>query len=54
MIANSQQPLQYHGFGVVVLNLETFSKVRTIRNQNQKQRLFEFNKRSKFIAYFIC
>lgn len=37
MIENGQQPLHYHGFGVVVLNLETFSKVRTIRNQNQNK-----------------
>lgn len=34
MIGNGQQPLFYHGFGIAVLNLETFSKVRgTIINQ---------------------
>lgn len=27
MIANMQQPLEYHGFGIVVLNLETFQSV---------------------------
>ena len=27
MIQNMQRPLYYHGFGVVVLNLETFTKV---------------------------
>lgn len=27
MIANAQIPLYYHGFGVAVLNLETFTKV---------------------------
>lgn len=29
MIANMQRPLYYHGFGIAVLNLETFAKVRT-------------------------
>lgn len=28
LIANAQRPLFYHGFGVVVLHLETFTKVR--------------------------
>lgn len=28
MIANTQKPMFYHGFGVAILNLETFSKVR--------------------------
>lgn len=27
MIANSQKPIYYHGFGVAILNLETFCKV---------------------------
>lgn len=27
MITNAQTPLYYHGFGVAVLNLETFTKV---------------------------
>lgn len=29
MIKTAQQPLYYHGFGIVVLDLETFTKVRT-------------------------
>lgn len=29
MIANIQQPLFYHGFGVAKLNLETFKKVNS-------------------------
>lgn len=35
MIANAQQPLHYDGFGMAILNLETFTRVsisRTIRN----------------------
>lgn len=28
MIANYQKPIYYHGFGIAVLNLETFVKVR--------------------------
>lgn len=28
MIINAQKPLFYHGFGIVTLNLETFTKVR--------------------------
>lgn len=31
MIANSQRPIYYHGFGVVILNLETFTKVSKCR-----------------------
>lgn len=27
MIANAQKPIYYHGFGIAVLNLETFNKV---------------------------
>lgn len=30
MIGNAQKPLNYHGFGVAVLNLETFSKVNEL------------------------
>lgn len=29
MVANTQKPVYYHGFGVAVLNLETFTNVRT-------------------------
>lgn len=29
MIGNAQRPLYYHGFGIAVLNLKTFSKVST-------------------------
>lgn len=28
MIGNAQRPLYYHGFGIAVLNLETFCRVR--------------------------
>lgn len=28
LLANAQKPLSYHGFGVVFLNLETFTKVK--------------------------
>lgn len=28
MIGNSQKPLYYHGFGVIILNLDTFTTVR--------------------------
>lgn len=27
MVANTQKPVYYHGFGVAVLNLETFTRV---------------------------
>lgn len=27
MIENAQKPIHYHGFNVVILNLETFTKV---------------------------
>lgn len=30
MFENSQKVLYYHGFGVAVLNLETFTKVRVL------------------------
>lgn len=29
LILNTSKPLQYHGFGVVTLQLETFSQVNT-------------------------
>lgn len=31
MIANTQKPIYYHGFGVTILNLETFCQVIEIR-----------------------
>lgn len=31
MIGNMQLPMYYHGFGVAVLNLETFTSVSKIR-----------------------
>lgn len=31
MIINMQIPLRYHGFGVAVMDLETFTKVRLIK-----------------------
>lgn len=30
MMANAQLPLYYHGFGVVLLNLQTFTTVRIL------------------------
>lgn len=30
MIGNAQRPVYYHGFGVAILNMETFSKVSDI------------------------
>lgn len=30
MITNAQRPIHYHGFGMAVLNLETFCKVRQL------------------------
>lgn len=32
MIQNTQRPLYYHGFGIAVLNLETFTKVKHMTN----------------------
>lgn len=40
MIKNAQKPIFYHGFGMAVLNLETFSKVST------------FQMKIKFFYYF--
>lgn len=34
MIANMQKPLYFHGFGVINLNLETFTKVRITHFQH--------------------
>lgn len=31
MMANAQQPLYFSGFGIVILNLETFTKVNESR-----------------------
>lgn len=33
MIGNAQRPICYHGFGVAVLNLETFLKARKTNDQ---------------------
>lgn len=33
MIMNTQRPLYYHGFGIAVLNLETFTSVREFWNE---------------------
>lgn len=30
LIQNMQRPIYYHGFGIIVLNLETFIKVKII------------------------
>lgn len=32
MMVNAKRPLYYHGFGIVILNLETFCNVRKIHN----------------------
>lgn len=47
MITNMQTPVQYHGFGIATLNLETFSKVR--RKDNATNVYFEY-----IIEYFVC
>lgn len=31
MIGNAQRPIVYHGFNIAELNLETFTKVRSIQ-----------------------
>lgn len=30
MLANAQQPLHFNGFGIVILDLKTFTKVRSL------------------------
>lgn len=37
MMANAQRTIYYHGFGVAVLNLGTFTKVRDTTFQNDYQ-----------------
>lgn len=37
MIENAQEPLYYQGFGIAVMNLETFTKVSAIKKINSKQ-----------------
>lgn len=37
MIENSQQPLYYHGFGVVVLDLDTFTNVSKYLQYDQEK-----------------
>lgn len=39
MIGNMQRPLYYHGFGIAVLNLKTFTTVILTQQQTQKCQL---------------
>lgn len=44
MIQNIHQPIYYHGFGIVFLNLETFTKVSDIKwIQMKKNTHFQYN-----------
>lgn len=43
MIENAQRPIYYHGFGVAVLNLETFMRVRMLHPAWQMQSFDLFN-----------
>lgn len=56
MMANAQRPLYYHGFGIVILNLETFCNVRKIRNSNRSMTLsnliFFKTYKCSFIRFF--
>lgn len=40
MIGNMQRPLYYHGFGMVLLDLGTFSKVRVVESTGSVLQLF--------------
>lgn len=33
MIANSQRPIYFHGFGIINLSLETYTKVRDLNGR---------------------
>lgn len=35
MIENTSEPIRYDGFGIIILNLETFTKVRHIIMKRQ-------------------
>lgn len=35
MMVTAQRPLYYHGFGIIILNLETFCNVKKIHNSNR-------------------
>lgn len=37
IIQNGQKPIYYHGMGIVVLNLETFTKVSIMYNLEEKK-----------------
>lgn len=47
MIAYAQEPMYYHGFGVVVLNLETFTSVNSILNFDSEHIVYE-------VILFFC
>lgn len=38
MIANAQIPLHYYGYGIIILDMETFSKVRIASGFPKKKR----------------
>lgn len=59
MIQSAQQPLQYRGFGIAALDLETFTTVRKINDQfcsmptHSMENIFSFtdDKSSLFVLY---
>lgn len=53
MINNMQQPLHYYGFGISLLNLETFIKVRIEIHRNGLSQTNSDIYR-EFIIYSIC
>lgn len=48
MIGNTQQPIYYNGFGLVVLNLEAFGKVSGILTVNIPSKFMNSKNRKKF------
>lgn len=65
MIENSQRPLQYTGFGLSILNLETFSAVRESfsyklddvalkKSYRVIPPLREFDPKTFYMEYFYC
>lgn len=52
MIAQTQKPLQYHGFGVVYLNLELFCKVSLDNKLSFVD--FDFSSIFFFFGYYRC
>lgn len=54
MIANMQRPLYYHGFHVITLNLETFTKVMFVLNLIESKRHWRaFSSYSWWIRFIL-